>query len=129
MKFRVKVSEGGDPWWETFDLATDDPKAWAEETLDRFNDTRRSGDKFRVLHEVEILDVDSVERHTWKKLSLVTEVNRHGHHDRMQCENCSITGKRYGIGGGVTVDSRYKSKVYQRCDTALKHMIKRGLHR
>ncbi len=110
------------------DELTDDPEKWAQETVARFNETLRTGEKPRTVLEVEILDKDSVEKHTWRKLSLVTEVDRHGHHDRMQCENCSITGKRYGIGGGVTIDSRYKSKIYQRCDTAQAHMIKRGLH-
>lgn len=129
MKFRIRISDGATEWWETFDLATDDAKQWAKETLDRFNATLSPGEKPRTLLEVAVLDKDSVERHTWEKVSLVTEVNRHGEHDRMKCKNCSITAKRYGIGGGITVDSQYKSKVYQRCDTAQRHMIKRGLYR
>jgi len=129
MKFRVKVSDGTTDWWETFDLATDDPNLWAQETIAYFNTTLKPGEKSRMVAEVEVLDKDSVERHEWEKASLVTEMNRHGDHDRMKCKNCSITAKRYGIGGGITVDSQYKSKIYQRCDTAQAHMIKRGLHR
>jgi len=129
MKFRVKVSDGTSDWWETYDLATDDPDQWAKEIMDSFNATLRPGERSRIVEEIEVLDKDSVERHTWEKVSLVTERNRHGEHDRMKCKYCSITGKRYGIGGGITVDSQYKSKVYQRCDTAQAHMIKRGLLR
>jgi len=129
MKFRVLVSDGATDWWETFDLTTDDPEKWAEETIAYFNETLNSGEKSRIVKEIEVLDVDSVERHEWEKASLVTETNRYGAHDRMKCKNCSITAKRYGLDGGITVDSQYKSKVYQRCDTAQAHMIKRGLHR
>jgi len=128
MKFRMLISSGADPWWEENDEATDDPEKWAYETIASFNETLKPGERPRTLLKVEILDKDSVEKHTWRKASLVTEVNRQGHHDRMQCESCSITGKRYGLGGGVTIDSQYKSKIYQRCDTAREHMIKRGLH-
>ena len=128
MKFRMKVSSGGTPWWEVYDLATDDPEVWAKETLDRFNATLGPGERARTLKEVEILDVDSVERHEWEKQSLVTEMNRYGAHDRMKCKGCSITGKRYNF-TNIEIDSQFRSKIYHRCDTARKHMIKRGLHR
>ena len=38
----------------------------------------------------------------------------------MKCENCGVTGKRYGLGeGGIVRDPAFKAKAYAFCETTL----------
>ena len=130
MKFRMLVRDGLardgsiDEWWEEHDKPVTDPEKWAKAIVARFNCTLRPGEKRRELVEVEILDVVSFKEHTWKKQNLTTVLDAYGgSHDVMKCKVCGITGKRYGLGPGIALDPKYaRSKVYQRCDTAKRHL-------
>ncbi len=107
----------------------EDAEVWAKELLDRFNDEERSmyGEKGRprTLLRVE-LPGSSNREHDWRKTSLTTQRRGGELYDAMRCERCGITGKRPGL-GGIVLDSKYRAKVYQRCDTAMAHLImKRG---
>ena len=119
MKFRVHIKSGKNKWWEEFDVDTDDPQKWAQETIDNFNHTLRPGEAKRsISKQVRILDIDSIRDHLWRKDSLVTES---GGYDRMSCSRCGITGKRYGLGQhGITRDKKYVGKKFKRCDDAMK---------
>lgn len=33
-------------------------------------------------------------------------------------EKCDVTGKKYGFSSHVRIDSKYRKKVFRRCDTA-----------
>lgn len=94
----------------------------AQQLVDSFNRTLREGEVERVLEEVELIEGQryAVHEHQWDKTSLVTEA---GGYDRMKCEKCGITGKRYGVGqDGITRDDKYKKEVYARCDTATRYL-------
>lgn len=122
MKYRMKYSMG--PFsgyvYEEIDTDTNDAAFDAKQLLHFFNRTRRPGDIRRTFHSVEVLDKHSIEKHDWRKTSLVTEA---GGYDRMKCERCGITGKRYGLGQhGVIRDKKYSAVKYCRCDDAKKSM-------
>jgi hypothetical protein len=85
----------------------------AERILKRFNSSRREAEKERQLVKAwEVADADQPLKHQWGKLSLVTEK---GGFDRMQCEICGVTGKRYSLGGNVQIDAKYKKKYEHMC--------------
>lgn len=127
MKFRIKIANKGEEknWrWEEYDEDVSDPEEWAKETLEVFNSSLRPFEKERVLLGVELIDEMSVRAHTWNKTNLMTLHVRGQYFDTVECTRCGITGKRHGV-GDVKVDSKFKSKVYARCDTAKKHLDKK----
>ncbi|OOM73966.1 hypothetical protein CLPUN_42040 [Clostridium puniceum] len=86
--------------------------------VNSFNSTLKQGESARELVDAEIIDSDSIPKlkHKWEKTNLVTLRNRNGSYDAMKCSCCGITGKRYGIGGRVLKDSKYKAKKYDYCN-------------
>ena len=124
MKFRIKVADASNEWWEDCDKNTADPYQWARKTLASFNASLHKGESRRKLLEVEVLDATSRAEHTWSKQNTFTVVEKGGEsYDVMRCERCGITGKRYGLAAGVILDTRFaKANVYRRCDTAQAHL-------
>lgn len=129
MKFRIKVCPVNDPageWWEDYDEDISDPEEWAKATVERFNNTSRPGSCPRKLLAVEIMDAESIKDHKWDKDIQRMSVSDHlGNYDGMTCRRCRITGKRFGLQGVVTLDSKWRAKVYARCDTAKAHLDKK----
>jgi len=128
--FRIHVRDAGTAdqgWSEEYTKDVVDPESWAREMIRDFNTNLRPGEHARELLRVEIInDTARPIAHDWFKQNLVTVDHRHLPFDRMQCKQCGITGKRYGLGvGGITRDSAFLAKVYARCDTAQAHMEKR----
>lgn len=123
MKFKLEYRERDNPknvQWEEYEEPIDDAQKWAVETIKRFNETLRPGESARDLIQVVVLDADSNEKHSWGKTNLTTIIDRLGNYDTMKCAKCGITGKRFGLGrGGVKIDSKYRAKKFQRCDTAM----------
>ncbi|HEB27876.1 MAG TPA: hypothetical protein ENI05_08895 [Porticoccus sp.] len=124
VKFKIKVSniDVGEPWHEPYDKPEvtnlKEAQAWAKDTVKWFNETCQSGEQHRELHGVE-LDGPS-EVHEWYKLSLTTQLGSGRlsgqSYDVMACENCDVTGKRFGLGeGGIKRDSKFRAKKYSRC--------------
>lgn len=122
----------GETWWEESETDMTDAEEAAQKLMDNFNKTCHPGENNRHILKVEVLDATlGTSKHKWKKTNLVTIMGCGilGGYDTMQCENCGITGRRYGLGqNGVTMDRRWKAKVYQDCRKAKKHMEKRGIY-
>lgn len=93
------------------DLA--DAEAWGRKTLDAFNSSLRPHEKPRAFIRCALHGKSDV--HDWTKTSLVTQHTAQGTFDRMQCTACKITGKRFGLGGGVTIDSKYRKYKLKPC--------------
>ena len=129
MKFRIQVqNSGGEPWWEEYDRCVSDAAVEAGRIIDQFNATLRAGESPRELVSVEVLDADSIRDHAWEKQNGVTVQVGGRSFDVHKCSRCGVTGKRYGLSGHVTLDPKFaRAKVYQRCDTSLRHRQK--IHR
>lgn len=128
MKFRMKCSniDGGEPWWEDYNVNTDDAQACAEQLIMEFNALLRPGEKPRQVLEVEVLNPTVITKHKWTKTSLVTERDTDGAlYDRYRCVHCGITGKRFGLSRTTTRDGEYKANVYEDCDSAQAHLEKK----
>lgn len=93
-------------WSEDYNEDVDDPRAWAEETLARFNATLRRGERPRVLLRVEVKPNDKPLKHVWHKTNLITIIVRNDNYDTYQCERCGMTAKRHGIGGDFIPDRK-----------------------
>lgn len=124
MLFEIKVrTADGREWWEKYDKEVEDARVWAEETIESFNATLSHGEQPRILLDVRVLDADSVKDHSWVKYTSGQSVIFRGHVvDLMFCKRCGITGKRYGISGRVKIDSKYRAKKFNRCDTSMEAM-------
>lgn len=125
MKIQLKVGYLDNPennWFEEYDVTCEDAKKYAEGLIEVFNYTLRPGEKARKLLEVTVIDYESIEKHDWRKTNLITIMNGPICYDKQKCTRCGITGKRYGLSGDVIQDSKYKAKVYIRCDTSKKHI-------
>lgn len=54
--------------------------------------------------------------HEWGKTNLITIIDSRGIYDKVQCKHCGVTGKRYGIGGRIIIDAKYKANKYIYCN-------------
>lgn len=115
MKVRAIIAHdrNAEGWEEEFDVPNGWPSVEVQRVIDRFNATLRPGELPRRL--VEILSQSKSPpkpiEHTWGKTSLVTEFGKGRSYDRMRCDRCGATGKRYGLGqDGVTLDPRQPLK-------------------
>lgn len=121
MIFKIKVgTDTLEPWWEDYDVKTDDPEAWARIMIAQYNEgnMERYGDAAhqRILISVRIIRNNNNEYHEWIKTNLVTKGNRLGDcYDTYQCRVCGCKGKRYGLSETITRDSKYKAKRWQTC--------------
>lgn len=124
MKFKIHVKDDSSIWWEDYEKDIPDAHQWAADTIDRFNNSLKPGEKQRELLEVKIIDSDNEKFHRWvKRTDGMSVAFRGSTVDIMFCERCGITGKRYGLWGEVKIDSKYRKKAYRQCDTSL---IKQG---
>lgn len=125
MKFRILLKTEKDEWWESYDKDTTDPQVWAEETIQRFNDTLRPHELARQLLRVEVIEQGNERHHKWVKRTDGMSVPFRGCAvDLMFCSACGITGKRFGVAGHVKIDSKYRKKAYLECHTAKIQRIK-----
>ncbi|MNO23003.1 hypothetical protein D3C76_127940 [compost metagenome] len=116
-KIEIEVRNVGTnkSWKEPYDCSHNDPKAWAQDLIDRFNATLHPGEKARELVSVEIIDTkEAFKNHVWRKVNAVTIVRGGQSYDKVRCELCGITGKRFGL-SDITRDSEYKAKKYIKC--------------
>ena len=126
MKFKIKcdyqVGESS-PWWEEYSENITNADVWAKRTIDHFNATLRPGERPRMLLAVDIIESGNEKLHEWSKLTVGMSVQFRGQTcDLMRCKKCGITGKRFGLKSSITVDSKYRKKVFRECDSALKEL-------
>lgn len=123
MKFILtcRKIQGGDSWEESYDkpeLKTKEAvEKWGLYIVNWFNSTRRDPnlEDARTLVRVDILSAESTE-HLWRKAGAVSTITkRYGVYDTYQCENCHITGKRFGLNSSVKIDSKFRAKKYKKC--------------
>jgi len=93
-------------WWE---------ESWLDcspkEMVQEFNTTLHPGERARKLIDYEILEGEN-KPHSWKKTNLVTQIKNGLQFDSYRCDICGVTGKRYGLGGYITLDTKYKKQIY-----------------
>ncbi len=140
MKFRLIVTdERGKEWSEDENRSEianmAEAEKWATKIIQSFNDTLRPGELPRTIVRVEPLGDDDddgkawpeIKRHDWEKTNLVTVMNDYfGSHDTMKCRQCGITGKRFGIGPSVKIDSDFKAAGFLDCERAKVLMERRA---
>ncbi len=127
MLFKIQLeTDTRDPWWEKYDKPIEDPRGWAKETIECFNSTLRPSEEPRELLDVQIIDAQSNKDHTWVKQNIMTIMRGSSSYDKVKCQVCGITGKRFGLSPSVRIDSKFMAKVYQRCDTAKVHLDKKA---
>jgi hypothetical protein len=122
----IFTDERSDKWSEYFiipDNATDED-IWDElnAVIKQFNATLRPYEVPRQV--VNIYEIDPIDpsrctilfKHDWSKTNLVTKMDgRMSSYDEYKCERCGITGRRYGLGGVVRRDNKYKNEKYESC--------------
>ena len=114
---------------ETYDQITTDPEKWSRDIIAWFNSTLRPHETRRVFVRCEVVGEVPPAEHRWFKVTAMTKQmvggQRHGAlYDAMECERCGVTGKRYGIGSFVKLDSRWRKAAFKRCDSAMKELGK-----
>lgn len=108
-------------------LSDADIETWARALIQEFNNTLRTHETARTLNSVTIREKPNQaapESHDWHKTNAVTISDRHGVYDRMKCERCGITGKRFGL-VNVRLDSEFKARAFETCNGALALLAKR----
>ena len=122
MKFRIKVKrlDDGHEWWESYEEDTPDPQKWAEEIVAWFNSALKPNESGRKLLCVEVVgDCKNVELLAWEKdIKGMSVYFRGSCVDIMYCKRCGITGKKFGLSGNIKIDSKFKKKVFRKCNTA-----------
>jgi hypothetical protein len=110
---------------ETYEVDTDDPEKYCRELLVWFNSTLRPHERQRDFVRCEAVVEVPPSEHKWRKKTAMTQQRANSRpYDCMECERCGIMGKRYGLNSFVKIDSKYRLKVYKRCDTAMVAMGK-----
>lgn len=112
------LNKNGDPWKEKEDrpevTTLEEAEAWGKETINRFNETLHPGEAPRKYVGVEKVS-DLTFKHDWEKTNLMTISDRTGMYDTYRCAACGITAKRYGIGGSIHRDRKFKAEKYSLC--------------
>jgi len=134
----MKVKRQGQPddsaWTEPYEINgvrnRQAAERWANETLTRFNSSLRKGEAARELVGLEVIGddgIDSRPQHTWEKSNAMTLIKAGRTYDEYRCKVCGVTGKQFQLDSGIVRDTKYRSRIYARCDTALEHITKLGI--
>lgn len=139
MKFRLEVRyrDGEHTWWEDYEddhiKTVEDAWTWADKTLAAYNAWAIEQDPPRDPREVvalEVVDADAQKEHLWERAAWTQTRNMGGGHmqtfDALQCGRCGITAKRMLPRMNVVLDSKWRAKCYQRCDTSQAHRREKG---
>lgn len=120
MKFQIQVKEqDSQPWWESYDrhevTTKEEALAYGKQTVEYFNSTLRPGERAREVLDARIVGEGEVGRsHKWRKQNLYTLADHHGNFDKVKCELCEVTARRYGI-SHIVRQTPYRAKKYQYC--------------
>lgn len=117
----VRSLRSGKEWGERYQKETDNPEQWGRDLIAWFNSTTRTSESKRKFIRVEIHGEVPPPEHAWSKTSLVTQQHAGRMFDKMKCERCGITGKRFRLNQNIKRDSEFRAKLYARCDLTIKH--------
>jgi hypothetical protein len=124
MKFKMLVRETktGREWWENYDKDVSDVEEFCKHAVEEiWNGNLRPHEKKREFIKCEIIENSNDKFHKWFKLTSGMSVEFRGQIvDLVKCSVCGITGKRYGLDDKVKIDSKYRKKAFQNCDTSQK---------
>jgi hypothetical protein len=111
MKFKIEVAYAdgsGTPWTEECDErrveSINDALDYGRKLIDDYNAGLRCKEKARKFISAQMTGEQS-EKHEWEKSNLVTIVKGGSNYDTGKCKVCGITSKRYGLGGGHSIDN------------------------
>jgi len=125
MKFKIHVKDSNNDWFEEYNEKTEDAQEYAEKMVESFNNTLKPYETKRTLISVEVMESSNDELHDWVKQSYgMSQVFRGQIVDIMRCSKCGITGKRFGLSSHVKIDSKYKKKCFQKCNTSKEELRK-----
>jgi hypothetical protein len=117
------------PWAESCDrpeIKTEaDANRWGRNIVKFYNDTLLPYEREREFVRIEWIGDESRE-HNWKKVNAITIKDKAGLYDRMRCEHCGITGKRFGLEGNIVRDHLFKANGYSDCDKAKKLLSRKS---
>ena len=121
MKIHITVTQAdgwGEPWIEEYDRAEvktiDEATDYATALVDNWNNSLRPHEKERRVVLVELAGESGPTAHDWEKTNLVTISDRLGLYDTLECRNCFITAKRFGL-TDITIDRQFRAKKFQTC--------------
>lgn len=123
-KFTIRVRSGsGNEWNEDYTARTDNPEQWGRDIVAFWNRTLRPHETPREFVSVTVHGEVPPPEHDWFKVTAMTQQRGDNGRpfDKMQCERCGVTGKRFGISATVNLDSVWRAKVYRQCDTTIAH--------
>lgn len=109
-------------------------REWAANIIREYNRTLRPNERARALVRVTLtpdetpIQSDEASPHDWHKTNGVTIIKGSLNYDTLRCSQCGVTGKRYGVGGTVERDPKFKANIYAKCATARAHLAKKSLH-
>lgn len=120
---KATITDGNSTWSEKYDIEdTVNAEDYMINMLNRFNSSLRKGENARTLVSVEDIG-EGIQEHKWEKTNGATLHGNKGYYDKYKCKICGITGKRYGIGGAIQRDNKYKVKCYENCTSTLNHLF------
>lgn len=128
MKFimTVKNTRTGSEWPESYDYheakCAESAEKIARDMVKQFNKGLREGEASREFVSIQLEGASN--SHRWEKDLLRMSANFRGRViDGMICENCGVSGKRFGISGHIKIDSKFKKKVFQTCGNEAKAAV------
>lgn len=109
-----------EPVREVYERRCADVTEAAQGLIDHFNSTLRRYEKARVLVSARELDDQTMTEHVWIKATAMTQRGRHGKaFDKMHCQRCGLTGKRYGLSADISIDAPFnRTPGYKNCARA-----------
>ncbi len=111
----VRYKGGDESWMEECSCPDGvSPEVYARDVIKNFNSTLHPHEMRRELVRVRGGGIDFFE-HDWEKRNLFTVCGKEGMYDVYGCTVCGITGKRFGLGGRIVRDKKYKSDKYKFC--------------
>lgn len=125
INMKVKMVKTGMVFDEEYDIENNlEPSEYAQNLINNFNNTLRTGESPRELLSVKVIDESPIQtEHHWEKQNLVTIMGRNGAYDNLKCIRCGITARRYGF-NHILRDKKYKAKIYDTCEGALYQLEK-----
>lgn len=118
VQITVKSVKRDQSWTEDYDVLSvkTQPEAatWALELIKRFNESCHPGESHRELLQADLVG-ESMQHDWYKRTDGMSVRFRNQLVDIFECRNCGITGKRFGLGGSIKRDYKWRAKKHDKC--------------